>query len=114
MFGLGMSWLEDDNVVSFLTSEDVAAPSCAHRFKDDGEIANGDWKGDFGFLGHGFLMFCRTSKAAKIAAKIMKVVKTVGWPLSKRRFMGCSYIVTWVSFIGVNVVLQVVNRSDKT
>lgn len=87
MFGLGMSWLEDDNVVSFLTSEDVAAPSCAHRFKDDGKIANGYWQGDSGFFGHGFLMFCRTSKAAKIAAKVMKVVKTVGWPLSKRMFI---------------------------
>ena len=108
------SWLEDDNVVPFLTSEDVAAPSCAHRFKDNGKIANGYWQGDSGFFGHGFLMFCRTSKAAKIAAKVIKVVKTVGWPLSKRRFMGCSYIVAWVAFIGVNVVLQLVNRKDKT
>ena len=57
MFGLGMSWLEDDNVVPFLTSEDVAAPSCAHRFKDDGKIANGDWQGDSGFLGHVLIGF---------------------------------------------------------
>ena len=84
------SWLEDYNVVPFLTSEDVVSPSYAHRFKDDGKIANGYWQGDSGFFGHGFLMFCRTSKAAKIAAKVIKVVKTVGWPLSKRMFIGCS------------------------
>lgn len=59
-------------------------------------------------------MFCRMISTEKIAARIMKVVKTVGWPLSKKMFMGCSYIVAWVAFIGVNVVLQLVNSKDKT
>jgi hypothetical protein len=82
-----MSWLEDDNVVSFLAGKDVFPPGCAHRFKDDGKIANGYWQSDSGFFGHGFLMFCRMISTEKIAARIMKVVKTVGWPLSKRRFI---------------------------
>jgi len=51
------SWLEDDNVVSFLAGKDVFPPSCAHRFKDDGKIANGDWKGDSGFFGHVLIGF---------------------------------------------------------